>query len=54
MKNHSFKITCWGWLYRHTRHLHWLVALTWPVQSFPHKLAIELELRRCERIWKLP
>jgi len=54
MKNHSFKITCWGWLYRHTRHLRWLVASTWPVQSFPLRLTIELELRSCERIWKLP
>ncbi len=34
MKNRSFKITCWGWLYRHTRHLRWLVALTWTRNPF--------------------
>jgi hypothetical protein len=49
MKSRSFKITCWKWLQRHTRHLRWLAGLIWPLQQLPRKLAIELELRRCER-----
>ncbi len=53
MKSRSFKISCWKWLYRHTRQLRWLVGMAWPLQYLPRKLAIELELRRCEASWKL-
>jgi hypothetical protein len=52
MKSRSFKITCWKWLYRHTRQLRWLVGLIWPLHTFPHRLALELELRRCEASWE--
>ena len=52
MKSRSFKITCLKWPYRHTRHLRWVAGLIWPLQSFPHRLAIELELRRCEGSWE--
>ncbi|QPN57011.1 hypothetical protein I1E95_02200 [Synechococcus sp. CBW1107] len=51
MKCRTLKITCWFWLQRHTRSLRWFVGLAWPLQQFPRKLAIELELRRCERSW---
>lgn len=52
MKSRSFKITCWKWLYRLTHQLRWLVGVIWPLQSFPRRLAIELELRRCEGSWE--
>ncbi len=52
MKSRSWKLTCWFWLYRQTRGLRWFVALVWPLQDLPRRLAIELELRRCERRWK--
>ncbi|CAK6689083.1 hypothetical protein BBFGKLBO_00544 [Synechococcus sp. CBW1107] len=54
MKCRTLKITCWFWLQRHTRTLRWFVGLAWPLRDLPRKLAIELELRRCERSWKRP
>jgi len=39
-------------LQRQTRTLRWLWFLLWPLPELPRKLAIELELRRCERQWR--
>jgi hypothetical protein len=52
MKSRTWKLTCWFWLYRQTRGLRWFMALVWPLHQLPRRLAIELELRRCERRWK--
>ncbi len=54
MKSRRLKLTCWYWLQRHTRTLRWLLALIWPLPQLPGKLALELELRRCERNWRKP
>ena len=52
MKSRSWKLTCWFWLYRQTRGLRWFAGLVWPLRALPRRLAIELELRRCERRWQ--
>ena len=54
MKSRSWKLACWFWVQRNTRGLRWLVALIWPLHQLPRKLAIELELRRCEASWRRP
>jgi len=54
MKSRSWKLTCWYWVQRNTRGVRWLVALVWPLHHLPRRLAIELELRRCERSWRRP
>ena len=54
MKSRFLKLTCWFWLQRQTRHLRWFLGLIWPLQALPRKLAIEMELRRCERSWGKP
>jgi len=42
----------WYRFQRQTRMLRWLWFLLWPLSELPRKLAIELELRRCERQWR--